>query len=99
LTLTTELEPELPAASYARVWRLCEPFATVVVFHENEYGDDVSVEWSEPSTKSSTRLTPTLSLALAETVTVPLTVAPLAGDVIDVVGGVVSPPPPPPNSV
>jgi hypothetical protein len=39
-----------------------------------------------------------LSLAVADTVTVPLTVAPLAGEVIDVVGGVVSPPPPPPKT-
>ena len=51
----------------------------------------MSVPASEPSTKSSTRLTPTLSAAIAETVTVPLTVAPPAGEVIDVVGGVVSP--------
>ena len=38
-----------------------------------------------------------MSLALAATVTVLLTVAPLAGEVIDVVGGVVSPGDPPPN--
>ena len=57
----------------------------------NAYGEVVSVPASVPSTKSSTRLTPTLSLALAETVTVPLTVAPFSGAVIDVVGGVVSP--------
>ena len=53
---------------------------------------------SAPSTKSSTRVTPTLSLAFAATVTVPLTVAPLAGEVIDVVGGVVSPGGAPPKS-
>ena len=38
-----------------------------------------------------------MSFALAATVTVPLTVAPFPGEVIDVVGGVVSPPPPPPK--
>ena len=37
-----------------------------------------------------TPTTPTLSEALAETVTVPATVAPVAGAVIETVGGVVS---------
>ena len=43
-----------------------------------------------PSIWNCTLATPTLSLAFAETVTVPVTVAPLVGDVIDTVGGVVS---------
>src|SRR5437879_13391865 len=43
-----------------------------------------------PSSLSCTPTTPTLSVALAETVTVPETVAPAAGAVIDTVGGVVS---------
>ena len=43
-----------------------------------------------PSSRNCTPTTPTLSLAVAETVTVPETVAPLAGAVIDTVGGVTS---------
>src|SRR3989475_11262940 len=43
-----------------------------------------------PSSLSCTPTTPTLSVALAETVTVPATVTPAAGAVIDTVGGVVS---------
>ena len=66
-----------------------------VVFQAIWYGDEVSVPASTPSTQSSTRLTPTLSLALAATVTVLLTVAPFAGEVMEVDGGVVSPDPPP----
>lgn len=49
------------------------------------------LETTAPSTKKSTRVTPTLSLAFAWMLTVPLTVAPAAGLVIDAVGGVVSP--------
>jgi hypothetical protein len=49
VTDTAELEPTLPAASYARVWSEWLPSATVVVLHENEYGELVSLEWSEPS--------------------------------------------------
>src|SRR5438445_13893084 len=44
-----------------------------------------------PSSLNCTPTTPTLSVALAETVTVPATVAPSAGAVIETVGGVVSP--------
>ena len=43
-----------------------------------------------PSRKNWTPTTPTLSLALASTATVPPTVASLAGAVSDTVGGVVS---------
>jgi hypothetical protein len=43
-------------------------------------------------------VTPTLSLAFAVTVTVPPTAAPFAGDVTEVVGGVVSPGEGVPNS-
>src|SRR2546425_569535 len=42
------------------------------------------------SSWNCTPTTPTLSVALAETVTVPKTAAPLSGAVIDTVGGVVS---------
>ncbi len=50
----------------------------------------VSVHFSTPSTKNSTRLTPTLSLAVAVIVYVPETVAPSAGAVSVTAGGVVS---------
>ncbi len=43
-----------------------------------------------PSSLNWTPATPTLSLADAETVTVPLSVAPAAGDVIETDGGIVS---------
>jgi hypothetical protein len=45
---------------------------------------------TEPSQKNSTRVTPTLSLALAESVTVPLIVVPLDGAVNVMVGATVS---------
>jgi hypothetical protein len=45
-----------------------------------------------PFAKNCTPLTPTLSAAVAVMVTVPDTVAPLAGPVIATVGAVVSPP-------
>ena len=43
-----------------------------------------------PSTRSSTDVTAVSSLAVAETLTVPLTTAPLVGEVMVAVGGVVS---------
>jgi hypothetical protein len=61
-----------------------------MVFHDAEYGDVGSLESRTPSTKNSTRVTPTLSEALAEIVDVPLTDAPPAGLVIDADGGAVS---------
>ena len=48
----------------------------------------VSLFW--PSTRNSTRLTPTLSEALAATLNVPDTAAPLAGEVIETDGALVS---------
>jgi hypothetical protein len=84
----------LPAASNARAVSEWGPFAAPVVFHEAEYGAVGSVASSDPSTRKSTRVTPTLSLAFAWMLTVPPTVAPAAGLVIDAVGRVVSPAPP-----
>ena len=43
-----------------------------------------------PSSLNCTPTTPTLSVAVAETVTVPATVAPAAGAVIETAGGVAS---------
>ena len=61
------------------------------MFHGTEYGAAVSSAPSvAPSRRNCTPTTPTLSAAVAVTVTVPLTVAPLAGDVRLTVGGVLS---------
>jgi hypothetical protein len=82
-----------PEVSVAIAVRLCWPFANVVVFNDCEYGAALTAAPRfVPSTWNCTLATPTLSLAFAETVTVPVTVAPLAGEVIDTVGGIASPP-------
>src|SRR5207253_1723480 len=81
----------LPAASLATAVTLWLPFALKVVFQDIEYGAvDTSAPKLAPSSLNCTPATPTLSAALAETVTAPATVAPAAGAVIDTVGGVVS---------
>ena len=70
---------------------MCDPFDPVVVSHEAEYGDPVfSGPRLEPSSRNCTPATATLSDALAVTATVPETVAPCAGVVMETVGGVVS---------
>src|SRR5437870_2928816 len=91
VTLTAAVVAVLPAASRATAVKLWEPLATRVVFQEIAYGAAVtSAPRLTPSSLNCTPTTPTLSVALAETVTVPATVAPAAGAVIDTVGGVVS---------
>jgi len=45
-----------------------------------------SVPSATPSSRNCTPTTPVLSLAVADTVTIPETVAPFAGAVIDIVG-------------
>src|SRR2546427_6159894 len=81
----------LPAASRATAVKLWEPLATRVVFQEIEYGAAVtSAPRFAPSSLNCTPTTPTLSVALAETVIVPATVAPAAGAVSETIGGVVS---------
>ena len=63
----------------------------MVVFHEVAYGAVVSSAPSgAPSSRNCTPTTRTLSLALADTVTVADTVAPLPGAVMETDGGVVS---------
>ena len=69
---------------------MCEPFATVVVFHAYVYGLAVSVAASTPSTWKSTFQTPTSSLAVTATVVVPETVDPVLGVETLAVGGVKS---------
>ena len=69
-----------PAASRARAVNVCEPLLVVVVFHATAYGAVVSSAPSAPpSSRNCTPATPTLSEALAVTVTVRLTVAPDLG--------------------
>src|SRR5213083_31001 len=82
----------LPAASRAIAVILCEPSLAVAVFHETEYGAVVAsaLPLIPSSSRNCTPTTPTLSEALAVTVAVPCTVAPLPGEDTLTVGGVVS---------
>jgi hypothetical protein len=92
VTVTPAEVPVLPAASRATadsIW--AAPLVAVVVSQVTAYGGVVT--WTPRLTPSSlnwTPATPILSVALADTVTVPLTVAPARGTVIAIVGGVVS---------
>src|SRR5205809_2699086 len=91
VTLTAPAVAVLPAASRTTAVRLCVPLLAVVVIQERVYGAAVtSAPRFAPSSLNCTPTTPTLSVALAETVIVPETVAPAAGAVIETVGGVVS---------
>lgn len=91
VTVTAAAVAVLPAASRARAASVCAPSATVVVSHKMLYGLVVfSALRFTPSSKNCTPATPILSLALADTVTVPETIAPLAGAIMATVGGVVS---------
>src|SRR5204862_6057358 len=81
----------LPAASRAIAVSVCEPLLAVAVFQETPKGAAVSSAPSAaPSSKNCTPATPTLSEAFAVTGIVPETVAPLAGELMLTVGGVVS---------
>ena len=91
VTETPAEVPVLPAASRATADSVWAPLAAVVVSHVMAYGGVVT--WTPRRTPSSvnwTPATPTLSVALADTVTRPLMVAPASGAVIAIVGGVVS---------
>ena len=81
----------LPAASLATAVSTWAPFDTVVVFHGAEYGVLVSsAPTFTPSSLNCTPTTPTLSELVAESVVVPETVEPSAGDEIATSGSVVS---------
>src|SRR5258708_438407 len=81
----------LPAASRATAVMVCGPLLAVTVFQEIEYGAVVSsAPRFAPSMLNCTPATPTLSAALAVTVTVADTVWPLLGEVMLTAGGVVS---------
>jgi len=81
----------LPAASRATAVRACVPSLEPAVFHDTEYGAAVSsAPRFAPSSLNCTPTTPTLSDALALTVTVPASVAPPAGELMLTLGGAVS---------
>jgi hypothetical protein len=91
VTVTPADVAMFPAASRATADSVWAPLATVVVSHVRAYGSVVT--WTARFTPSSlnwTLATPTLSIALADTVTLPLMVAPARGALIAIVGGVVS---------
>lgn len=93
VTVIVEDVPTLPAASNALETMVCDPFATVVVFQLKERAVAlVLLAATAPSIRICIWVTPTLSEAVALRVTVPETVAPLASDEMEVVGGVVSVP-------
>ena len=81
----------LPASSRAIAVSECAPAATPNVFQSRSYGAAVSsAPRSAPSSRNCTPVTPTLSVAVARSVTVPPTVVPSAGAAIDTVGPCVS---------
>jgi len=91
LTVTATLAEVavLPAASRTTAVRVWNALVAVVVSQETEYGEVVSsVPRFAPSSLNWTPETATLSEALAETVIVPATVAPEAGEEMETVGGV-----------
>src|SRR5205814_1792348 len=91
VTVTPADVLRFPAASRATAVSVWLPSFVVVVFHAPAYGALVtSVPRLVPSSSNCTPTTPTLSAALADTFTVPETVAPPAGAVIEIVGGVMS---------
>src|SRR5437660_11980248 len=92
VTVTAVEVVVLPVVSRARAVRVWAPLSPMVS-QETEYGAAVtSAPRLEPSSRNWTPATPTLSEAVADTNTVPDTVAPDAGAVTETVGGVVSAP-------
>jgi hypothetical protein len=94
VTGTAVAVPGFPAASIAIAPSVCDPFATVVESQEIVYigpGPVLGLPRFPPSKVNCTDATPTLSVALAETVTaVPVIWAPFDGAVMNTTGGVVS---------
>src|SRR2546426_379538 len=91
VTLTAAVAAVLPAASRATAVRMCAPAEASAVFQLVAYGAVVtSAPRLAPSSMNCTPTTPTLSVALAEIVTVPAIVAPGAGEEMEMVGGVLS---------
>src|SRR5438094_1120134 len=91
VTLTPAEVAVFPAASRATAVRLWFPLEAKMLFHETEYGAAAtSAPRLAPSSLNCTPTTPTLSVALAETVIVPATEAPAVGAVSETVGGALS---------
>src|SRR5437660_12461273 len=81
----------LPTASRATAVRVYGPSERVVESQLTVYGAAVSsAPRAAPLSRNCTPATPTLSVALAVTATVPATLEPAAGAVMATVGGVVS---------
>jgi hypothetical protein len=91
VTVTLALVVLFPAPSVAMARNVWLPLDDFVESQENAYGEAAFAEPRfAPSNWNCTPATLTLSAAVAVTATVPETVAPLAGEVIVTVGGVVS---------
>ncbi len=91
ITVTADEMVVFPAASLAVAVRVWEPLGTETVYQVPEYGGMISSELRlEPSSLNWTPATPTLSEAVAETVTLPETVVLVVGRVIATVGEVMS---------
>ena len=92
VTMTAADVVVFPAASRATAVRVWEPLATAVVDQEIEYGElRSSAPRLTPSSLNCTPTTPTLSEAVADSVTAaPETVDPALGAVMETAGGVVS---------
>ena len=93
LTVTIDtLIAKLPATSRAIAVSVCAPFENDMVFHTIEYGGVVSsiILWLMLSTLNCTAATAMLSPAFAANVTLPETVVPFGGVVMEMVGGMVS---------
>jgi hypothetical protein len=88
VTVTAAEVAEFPAASRATATIECDALLTEVLSQVSEYGDDVTSEPTfAPSTLNCTPTTPTLSEAVAESVTDdPCTVAPPEGAERETVG-------------
>src|SRR5205807_1944632 len=91
VTLTAGEVVALPAASRATAVGVGTPAAGAGVAQEAAYGAAVaSAPRLAPSSLNWTPTTPTLSVALAETVIVPATEAPAVGAASETVGGALS---------
>src|SRR5690348_5575308 len=91
VTLAAAEVPMFPAASRATATRVWGPLATVPLSQVIEYGGLVmGVPKGALSNWNCTLATPTLSEAVADTITLPDTVLPFDGEVMAAVGGVVS---------
>jgi hypothetical protein len=91
VTFTPGESAELPAASHARAVIPRSLWVAVPTSQTTCHGAEVALPTSLPPTKKSTVVTPTSSDAFAVSVTLPVTVAPSAGDAIVTLGATVSP--------